>query len=428
MTALHAQRRRVSAPADANASSETVTDDARTIHRAHRYRLYPTADQEATFRHYAGVCRLVFNLALEQRRDFWRQYRRAEGKSISFYSQSSELTLLRAEYDWIAAVSSEATSYALRDLDAAFSAFFSGRSQYPKPRRRDQGHGFRVKGRNAPVTILSARWAEVHIPKLGAVRFRITRPISGHVQNVSVNCTAGAWHVSFATEVAGPKQIPVPGSVGIDLGVARTVTLSTGEHFNAPARAGAALVRAQRKLARMQRGSARHAAQKARIAKLSAKDARRSTDWAHNVTTNIASRFGTVAMEDLNIKNMTASAAGTVEEPGHQVAQKRGLNRAISAQAWGRLTTQLTYKVEERGGSVVFVNPRHTSQTCGACGVTDAKSRASQARFACVHCGHEDNADANAAKEILRRGTSDLGVEADAGQPAKRQPEGDQNV
>ena len=128
--------------------------------------------------------------------------------------------------------------------------------------------------------------------------------------------------------------------------------------------------------------------------------------WAHLTTTDIARRFGVVALEDLNIKAMTASAGGTVEEPGRNVRQKAGLNRSILNQAWGQLGEMLEYKLEAAGGRLIYVPSAYTSQTCQACGVIDAKNRESQSVFACVHCGHRDHADTNAALEIRRRSTA----------------------
>jgi transposase len=75
------------------------------VHRAFRYKLAPTAEQEVLFRQFAGVCRLIYNLALEQRRDWWRHYQRQTGCRLNYVAQARDLTVLRAEYDWIAAVS-----------------------------------------------------------------------------------------------------------------------------------------------------------------------------------------------------------------------------------------------------------------------------------------------------------------------------------
>ncbi len=93
--------------------------------RAFRYKLKPTAEQKELFRHFAGVCRLVYNLALEQRRDFHRQYERATGKRLSYVVQAAELTKLRAEVDWIGAVYVSCQQQALRDLDRAYLNFFA---------------------------------------------------------------------------------------------------------------------------------------------------------------------------------------------------------------------------------------------------------------------------------------------------------------
>src|ERR671916_1253131 len=75
------------------------------ILRSFRYTLQPTTGQEALFRQFAGVCRLIYNLALEQRRDWWKHYERETGSKLNYVAQARELTTLRAEYDWIAAVS-----------------------------------------------------------------------------------------------------------------------------------------------------------------------------------------------------------------------------------------------------------------------------------------------------------------------------------
>jgi putative transposase len=143
----------------------------------------------------------------------------------------------------------------------------------------------------------------------------------------------------------------------------------------------------------------------------------------HKTSTDIARSFGTVVIEDLNVKNMTASARGTREQPGRMVRQKAGLNRAILEQGWTAFAHLLTYKLEERGGDLVTDDPAYTSQTCSACGATDKRSRKSQAVFKCFECGYRVHADLNAAINILRRGnTPSLPVEALDRGPAKREP------
>ena len=111
-----------------------------------------------------------------------------------------------------------------------------------------------------------------------------------------------------------------------------------------------------------------------------------------------------IVVENLKVGNMSRSAKGTEQEPGRNVRAKSGLNRSILDQGWGEFLRQLSYKQEWRGGLLISVNPRYTSQKCYCCGFTDASNRASQSEFKCQTCGHEDHADVNAAKNILAAG------------------------
>ncbi|WP_051357687.1 RNA-guided endonuclease InsQ/TnpB family protein [Leisingera caerulea] len=149
--------------------------------------------------------------------------------------------------------------------------------------------------------------------------------------------------------------------------------------------------------------SRRYAAARARLAKLKGKQARIRAHAAHVLSRDLAGRFGLVAIEDLKIRSMTRSARGTREAPGRNVAQKSGLNRSILGIGWHALERMLGYKLEETGGVLVKVPAAYTSQTCAACGHVDARSRESQALFACTACGSEANADTNAARNILDR-------------------------
>ena len=112
-------------------------------------------------------------------------------------------------------------------------------------------------------------------------------------------------------------------------------------------------------------------------------------------------------IERLRTRSMTASASGTLAEPGRNVAQKRGLNRAILNVGWHQIEAMLLYKAHR----LVKVNPSFSSQTCASCGTVDSRSRKNQATFVCAACGHRDNADRNAAVVILNRGNTP-GVEA----------------
>jgi putative transposase len=171
------------------------------LFRGFRYRLDPTLEEDILFRQFAGVCRLVYNLALEQRRDWWRQYERQTDSKLNYVAQARELTALRAEYDWIAAVSQTCQQQALRDLDKAFGNFFAGRACFPSPRRRGINDSFRFQGREIETRRLNAKWSLIRLPKIGWVKFRDTRPLRGTIKNVTVSLDQTGWHCAFACEI-----------------------------------------------------------------------------------------------------------------------------------------------------------------------------------------------------------------------------------
>ncbi len=125
-----------------------------------------------------------------------------------------------------------------------------------------------------------------------------------------------------------------------------------------------------------------------------------------------------MVVEKLNTKGMTSSAKGTKENPGKNVAQKKGLNKAILNTGWSGLKQKLGYK----SAHLLEANPQYTSQTCSRCGFIDAANRPIQAKFKCLACGHTDNADINAALNILTSGIGATGRGGgDIGRPVKRQ-------
>ena len=381
--------------------------------RGHVYTLRPTADQEILMARTAGVVRLVYNLALEQRRTWGgRSY---GGSFLNFGSKGSshELSALRREFDWIGAVSQTAQNQALVDLDKAYANFFAKRADYPTPRRKGLNDSFRHVGREVRVRKLNGRWSEVLVPKIGWIRYRDTRQLRPSadgtvaIRNATVSRRrGGGWQVSISTR-AEIDKLPTPeGAVGVDRGVAIPYALSTGETTLLPAtmkRRSAAIRRAQKDMSRRNKGSRRYAKARSRAAKLRARDARTRAHVTHLLTRRLVRDFGLVAIEDLKIRSMTKSAKGTIAEPGTNVAQKRGLNRAILNVGWYEAERQLAYKLEETGGVLVKVPAAHTSQTCSACGHVDRRSRESQAIFRCTACDAVYNADTNAAINIRER-------------------------
>jgi putative transposase len=381
--------------------------------RTFRYRLYPTTQQAATLGHFAGVCRFIYNLALEQRRDWWRQFKQNTGVGISFASQCRELTALRSSVDWINDAPRCALEQSLRDLDAAYERFFTGKGGYPTPRKKGVNDSFRIRGKEIARAVRrcdNARYAEIRLPKLGWCKFRLSRPLPLDYRLVAATVIQDAlgWHVCLCMRlrslgVLGPSSV-----IGIDRGVANTLSFSDGTFASQPIAALQEIDRRaklhQRRLGRQQKGSNRRAGTKRLLAKTKAKAARARKHWNHEQTTRIAANYGSVVIEALKTKVMTRSAKGTVDAPGVNVRQKAGLNRSILEQGWHQFELMLAYKLEAAGGQLIKVNPAYTSQTCSACGSVSKTHRKSQAVFECSDCGHVAHADTNAALNILRAG------------------------
>ena len=193
--------------------------------------------------------------------------------------------------------------------------------------------------------------------------------------------------------------------VGIDWGVERLATLSTGETIANPrfgAEAARGIGKAQRKLARAARGSRRRLKAVAHLARQRRRLANRRKSYLHQLTAAIAARFGATAVEELTVKTMTTSAKGTVERPGKNVRQKAGLNREILEVSPGMMISMLRYKAERAGGWFAIVNARNTSQECWQCGGTVQKDL-SVRTHRCAHGKTEVHRDVNAARNVLKR-------------------------
>jgi putative transposase len=386
-----------------------------------RFRLLPTPEQEKTLLGHCRDARYIWNLAVEQQQ-YWQPGRTAPG----YVEQAAQLTEARAEYAWLRAGSQTVQQQALRDFAQAMQNFFAGTHGRPTWRKAGVHEGFRQVGlKPHHVERLNRHFGRVWVPKVGWVRFRLSRPVPEGVKSYRVTRDrAGRWHVAFAhipDSITGPGDCSV---VGIDRGVAVSAALSTGELLHAPRLTLGEAKRLkvlQKRLARCKRGSNRRSRTKRAIAKLKARERDRRKDWVERTTTELARRFDVIRVEALDVRAMTRSARGTVEQPGTRVAQKRGLNRAISRSSWGQLVARLQHKAF---GRVEQVPAAYTSQRCSACGHVAPGNRKSQAVFECQACtAGRCNADVNAARNIAAgRAVTARGDLAD-GRSANREPQ-----
>jgi putative transposase len=392
------------------------------------FRIHPSAQQRARLACWEGALRFVWNLAHEQH---LLGLLRTDRRFPSWFDQKKELTLLRAEVPWINDLPANVGQAMLAHLDDAWKDFFAGKAGQP---------GFKVKDRDT-MSIeepsktcwrLDARKNCLRFPKLGNVPLTLHQPLEGTPKTCSLVRDVDQWfaHITCEIEVPESTHEPSPSVIAIDLGVEVAFADSSGRLVPNP-RLGEALAptlaKRQRQLAKKQKGSNNRKKEKVKVAKVHRKLRRQRENFLHTWSHRYAKNHSVVVIEDLKLKNMTRSAKGTESEPGRNVAQKAGLNRALLDVAPGRFMSMLEYKTERHGGVVEHVPAAYSSQECSVCGHVASENRPTRSRFCCMACGHEDHADTNAAKVLMQRYTRRTGGEAACGGnpekgPTKQEP------
>jgi putative transposase len=392
--------------------------------QTYKYELLPDGDQRRRMRRFAGSCRFVFNKALALQKE------RTErgGKKLGYAGLCKLLTEWRNGGDtaWLSDAPVHPLQQSLKDLERAYANFFARRADFPRFNKKGRNDGFRYPD---PEQIhLDQTNGRIFLPKLGWLRYRNSREALGRVRNVTVGLSGGKWSFSVQTvrEVEEPLH-PSDSMVGIDLGIVRFATLSDGMVYaplNSFKRQEQRLAKAQRALSRKTKFGNNWKKAKAKIQRLHVRIADARRDYLHKATTTISKNHAIVCIEDLQVRDLSKSAAGSRENPGRNVRAKSGLNRLILDQGWFEFRRQLEYKQAWRGGLVVAVPPGNTSRTCPACRQVSADNRRTQARFACVGCGFEENADRVGAINVLAAGHAVIacGEPVPSGRSAKQEP------
>src|SRR5690606_28483005 len=175
----------------------------------------------------------------------------------------------------------------------------------------------------------------------------------------------------------------------IDMGITFFLTTSDGEFVDNPKHLFKHLKQLRienRKLSRMKKGGSNWKKQVKVLKKLYQKVSRVRKDFLHKQSRKLANGYGTVIIEDLNIKGMS---------------KNKRLSKHILDCGWGTFFSLLEYKT-----NVIRVNPIYSSQECSKCGHTSKENRKTQSLFECVKCGFTENADFQATLNLLQRGQS----------------------
>jgi len=390
--------------------------------QAFRFQLKPKGHQDRQMKRFAGACRYVFNRALALQKE-----RYAQGEKKLGYGELCRL-LTQWRHDpetaWLAEAPIHPLQQSLKNLDWAYQNFFAGRADSPRFKKKGKHDSFRYPD---PKQIkLDQANSRIFLPKLGWVRYRKSCEVLGEIRNVTISRSCDRWFLSIQTEreVETPAH-PSTTSVGIDMGVVRFATLSDGtviEPLNSFRKHEKALRKAQQSLSRKKKFSNNWKKAKTRVQRIHRRIANARRDFLHKTSTTISKNHAIVCIEDLCVRNMSRSAAGTAERPGRNVRAKSGLNKAILDQGWFEFRRQLDYKLAWRGGRLVLVPPQNTSRTCPACGHVAKENRQTQAIFACVQCGFRENADVVAAINVLRAGHARMACGSNGSSRRKQEP------
>lgn len=382
------------------------------------YKIYPSRNQLVALRETMRLHQQIYNACLEQRIDAYRK----KGVTLSYADQCKQLTDLRRECPEFAAVNCSSQQVTLRRLDKAFKTFFervkkrSGSAGFPRFKSLNgyPGFGFKSHGdgwRFAP----GADWkhGKLRLQGIGTIKARGQARQGGVIKSCELLHRDGTWHLSLTLEC--PEIVRQGGAeaCAYDWGVETFLTLAVANGDAEPTMETVdnprwfqsereKIADLQRSVSSKKRGSNRRKKAARKLTKARAATARRRLDWHHKLSAQMVGRFALIASEGLFIKNMTASAKGSVEQPGKMVAQKAGLNREILDTAPSQFESILGYKAME-AGSMRMHAPTHKlkpSQTCPSCGSVRKKTL-SERTHKCEDCGHAVPRDFASAWVVL---------------------------
>ena len=339
------------------------------------------------------VCRWVYNETLAMRKNAWEQ----EQRTISYYESKRQIPIWKKENPVLSTVHSQVLQDVSLRVDLAFKAFF---------RRLEAGEEpgyprFKGKGRydsfTYPQSGFKLNGERLHLSKIGDVKIVLHRPIEGTIKTCTIRRSpTGKWYACFSVEYDPTPAPQKEMMIGVDVGLESFATLSNGEKVENPRffrTDEKALAKAQKRLSKTEKGTPERKKARKNVARIHERIANRRLDFAHQTSRRLVNQYGTIVVEDLNIKNM---------QKNHCLA------KSIADVAWNQFITITENKAEEAGSRVIRVNPRNTSQQCSGCGMI-VKKTLSDRVHTCPHCGLTMDRDQNAAINIMRLGLQSLG-------------------
>ncbi|VUT23823.1 MAG: putative transposase [Candidatus Methanolliviera sp. GoM_asphalt] len=369
------------------------------IKRTYKYRIYPNREQKSILEEWLEICRILYNDCLTERKDAWGKSR----KSINYYDQANQLKEIKTFDGNIKEVHSQVIQNVLKRIDKAFKNFFrrvkgKEKAGYPRYKGSDRYGSFTY-----PQGGFKLGDRKLILSKIGSINIKKHRdiPKDAKIKTCTIERDLDRWYACFTVEVEIEEpnyNEEITNPIGIDLGINHLITLSNGDMEDNPrylVKSQRKLSRKQRKLSKSKRGSGNRTKRRFETAKTHRKVREQRTDLSHKISRGLVDTYDLIVFEDLNIRGMLKN---------HHLA------KSISDVSWSQLTNFVSYKAEEAGRRVEFVNPKNTSQECSNCGGIVKKSLA-QRVHRCPYCGLVMDRDQNAAINILKRGLKRVGQE-----------------
>jgi putative transposase len=364
--------------------------------RAHKIRLHPTPEQVVYLTKAAGTSRFVWNWAFAE----WNRQYEGGLKPTAFTLKKHFNQIKREQFPWTWDVTKNASDQPFLDLGKAFTAFFEGKARRPR---------FKSKKRSKPSFYLANDQFEVGdhrfwVPKLGWVNLAENLRFNGKITGARITKRADWWFVSIQVDIPNDVPLKRPAAVGVDVGLNRLATLSTGEGYENQAFLKTNLKKlrqANKRLHRRTLGSKNREKARQQVARLHYRITCMRDDVLQKLTTQLADCYGIIGMEDLHLKGLL---------------KNRCLARSFSDAALGKLLTLLISKTEQRSGQVVMVGRFFPStKLCHGCQWKWDDITLADRVFVCQNpdCAYYEfrqDRDQNAGHNILREALRLIGL------------------
>ncbi|MFH1648664.1 MAG: transposase [Patescibacteria group bacterium] len=365
--------------------------------RTFKYRIYPTTKQTRALQASLNACRWVYNKTLETKKKAWEDLK----ISISFYDTNNLLPTWKKENNALKNVYSQCLQDTQGRLDLAFKAFFcrikaGEKPGYPRFKSFDRYDSFTY-----PQSGFKLVENKLKLSKIGSIKIKIHRELIKEIKRLTIRKDSmGKWFACFACEVQSNLLPKVESTIGIDVGLTSFATFSDGTKIENPRffrEDQSKLAKAQRRLSKADKGTEKRKKLKKVVSHIHEKIRNKRSDFAHKLSRDIVNTNQIIAFEKLEVKNMMEN---------HTECFGNKLNKSIADVAWNQFMNFTTYKAEDAGRTVIFVNPRNTSQMCSQCGEIVKKDLS--VRVHVCDCGLTLDRDHNAALNILALGMQSL--------------------